>query len=397
MRSQTPALALLLAAAALTFPAWAGPPIAPIAKMSARTQAAVGALKPKLNPGTHHPDFTFLHSQATQDAIRSGLAQGTIETLPNWSANFTVSGTQYSYTLIGTDPAQGPAATLIPTIIVPIRLTIPDYIVNGQPLVLDGRHTIPAMLNSPIFHVSNYDSGHNLQFADAMLHAEFPAAPQDWHLRLSPSVAQPMDVSTTPGETDVYVAKSGKYAAVINDDVVDLAIDKYIRRNFEPSAYVIFVTYNAVEADALGYHSALLNKAKTGLEVFTYSSWLEGLDDVFASPSPNSTTLSREVAETVHDPFGTSVTSVWGDWFNHNECLSNIIEVGEAVENAPADVRNTPQTVVVNGKKQTYIVQSEALLPFFTRQSPSTAIHGAYSWPDEAAITGPAPLYCAKD
>lgn len=390
MRRRFSPLTSLLAIAALASPASAG-------AQATRTPMAAGALHPRLNPGSRHADVTGLHRQATQDAIQSGLASGTLVTLPNWSASFSVQDTNYSYTLIGTDPAKGPATTTIPTIIVPIRLTIPDYIVDGQPLVLDGRHTVSGMLDSPIFHGANYDSGRNLQFTDAMLHAEFPAAPQDWHLRLSPSVAQPMDVSTTPGETDVYVAKSGKYAAVINDDVVDLAIEKYIRRNFEPSAYVIFVTYNAVEADALGYHSALLNKAKTGLEVFTYSSWLEGLDDVFASPSPNSTTLSREVAETVHDPFGTSVTSVWGDWFNHNECLSNIIEVGEAVENAPADVRNTPQTVVVNGKKQTYIVQSEALLPFFTRQSPSTAIHGAYSWPDEAAITGPAPLYCAKD
>ncbi len=355
---------------------------------------AVASRPPRLIPGHRHADFAGLHAPETQAEIEQGLATGTLNTLPSWSAPFTINGTQYSYTLLGTDPAQGPAITVIPTMIVPIRLTIPDYIVNGKPLVLDGDRAMPSVLNSPIFHTSNYDSGHGLQFTDAMLHAEFTTAPQGWHLRLSPSVSPMIDVTTTPGMTTVYVAKSGKYAAVIKDDVVDRAIIKYIRANFEPSAYAVFVTYNALEDDAFGYHSGLLNKAKTGLEVFTYTSWLEGVGDVFGLPSPNSDTLAHEAAETVHDAFGTSKTLLWGDYFNHNKCFQTYIETGDAVEDAPPKVQNTPQTVIINGKPQTFIVQSEALLPYFTRQSPSSAIHNAYSWPNEQAITGPAPLYC---
>ena len=378
MRPNPAALAGLLALAALGHPA--------------RAHDA----RPKPRPVTHHPDVTGLHSQTTQAAIRHGLAAGTLTTLPNWTAAFTIQGAAYSDTLIGTDPAQGPATTIIPTIIVPIRLTIPDYLVNGQPLVLDGAHTIPSMLDSPIFHVSDYDSGHNLQFTDAMLHAEFRAAPHAWHLILSPSVAPSINVTTTPGQTEIRVAKSGKYAAVITDDVIDRAIVKYIRTNFEPSVYVIFVTYDAREADAFGYHSALLNKDKTGLEVFTYTSWLEGLGDVFGVPSPNADTLAHETAGVVHDPFRTSQTLVWGDWFNHNTCSQTYIETGDAIENAPTRVRNTPQTVVIDGNPKVFTVQSEALLPFFTRQYPSNAIHQAYSWPNETAILGPAPLYCDK-
>ncbi len=361
-----------------------------------RSPMAASQTQPKLNPGYHHPDVTGLHTPETQSAIKRGLATGTLTTLPSWSAGFSIQGTNYSYTLLGTDPAQGPASTIIPTVIVPIRLTIPDYLVNGQPLVLDGARTMHSVLNSPIFHVSNYDSGHDLQFTDAMLHAEFTTAPKGWHMRLSPSVAPTIDVMTTPGMTNVYVAKSGKYAAVINNGVVDDAIVKYIRANFEPTTYVIFVTYNALEGGAFGYHSGLLNRDKTGLEIFTYTSWLEGVGDVFGLPSPNSTTLAHEAAEVVHDAFGTSRTLLWGDPFNHNKCFQNYIEVGDAVEDAPAKVQNTPQTVIVNGKKQIFTVQSEALLPFFTRESPSSAIHQAYSWPNETAIDGAAPLYCDK-
>lgn len=361
-----------------------------------RAPIAASHLHPGLYPGYHHPDFTGLHSPATQAAIRHGLAAGTLTTLPNWSAGFTVNGVNYSYTLIGTDPSQGPATTIIPTIIVPIRLTIPDYVVNGQPLVLDGSSAVTSVLHSPIFRQSDYDSGRNLQFTDAMLHAEFPAAPSHWHLRLAPTVASVLDVTTTPGETDVYVAKSGKYAATINDHVIDRAIVKSIRANFDPSAYVIFVTYDAVENDAFGYHSGLMNNAKTGLEIFTYAAWLEDVADVFGLPSPNSATLAHEAAEIVHDAFGTSKTLEWGDWFNHNSCFQDYIEVGDAVEHAPPKVQNTPQAVTINGKPHKYTVQSEALLPYFTRQYPSNAIHQAYSWPNEKAILGPAPLYCDK-
>ena len=361
-----------------------------------RTPIDARRLQTKLKPGYHHPDFTGLLRADTQASIAQGLAAGTLTTLPSWSASFSISGQSYSYTLIGTDPAQGPATTIIPTIIVPIRLTVPDYLVHGQPLVLDGQRVITDMLDSPIFHASDYDSGSGLQFTDAMLHAEFTAAPKNWHLRLSPSVAPVIDVSTTPGQTDVYVAKSGRYAAVINDNVVDKAILKSIRANFDPSAYVIFVTYNALEGGAFGYHSGLMNKDRTGLEIFTYTSWLEGVGDVFGLPSPNADTLAHEAAEVVHDAFGTSQTLVWGDWFNHNRCFQTYIEVGDAVEDAPPKVQNTRQTVIVNGKKRDFTVQSEALLPFFTRTYPSNAIHQAYSWPNETAILGPAPLYCSK-
>jgi hypothetical protein len=390
MRNRTGLAAGLLTATIMAAPfAWAD-------SFPLKTPMQVGPLHPPVNAGYHHPDITGFRTGAQHDLIQQGLRAGTLTTLPGWTSGFTVNGQNYSYTLLGTDPALGAATTVIPTIIVPIRLTIPDYLVNGQPLVLDGSRTTPNVLNSPIFHDSNYDSGHGLQFTDAMLHAEFTQAPKDWHLKFSPSVAPVIDVTTTPGKTDVYIAKSGKYAAVINDGVVDKAILKTLRQNFTPTAYVVFVTYNALEGGAFGYHSGLLSKDGTALQIFTYTSWLEGVGDVFGLPSPNSDTLAHEAAEVVHDAFGTSLTLKWGDWFDNNRCFQPYIEVGDAVEDAPAKVQNTPQIVTVNGTPKTYTVQSEALLPFFTRQYPSPAIHGAYSWPNETAILGPAPLKCAK-
>ncbi len=361
-----------------------------------RTAIPAATLVHKLNPGYHHPDTSGFRAGKMHDDVVRGMEAGAIVSLPSWTQSFTIQGKSYSYTLVGTDPSLGAAVTTIPTTIVPIRLTIPDYLVNGEPLVLDGTKAMRSVLNSPIFHNSDYDSGKGLQFTDAMLHAEFQHAPPGWDVVLQPNVAPSIDVTTDPGKTDVYIAKSGKYAAVINDNVVDKAIDLYLNKNFAPSTYIIFVTYNALEGGAFGYHDALMNNAGTGLQVYTYTSWLEDVGDVFDLPSPNSDTLAHEAAEVVHDAFSTSLTLKWGDWFNKNRCFQKYIEVGDAVEDAAPRIQNTPQKVVVNGKPKKYVVQSEALLPYFTRESPSSAINGAYSWPNEKAITGPAPLTCAN-
>ncbi len=347
-----------------------------------------------LNPGYHHPDLLGFRSGATHSAILRGLASGTLQSLPGWSHSFSVNGTGYSYTLLGTDPAAGPATTVIPTVLVPIRLTVSDYIVHGQPLVLDAAPTMPDVLASPIFQKSKYDSG-DLQFTDAMLHAEFHSAPLRWHLVLSPSVAPTLDIVAPKGTVQVTRAKSGKLLAVVrNGAVFDKPLVGWLRHNFSSAVHPIFVSYNSLFSGAFGFHSGIMNREKTALEVFTYTSWLEGVNDLFSLPSPNADTLAHEEAEVVHDAFSTSLTREWGDWFNNNRCFQPYIEVGDAVEDAPANVQNWKQKITVNGREKVYTLQSEALLPWFTREYPSTAIHGAYSFPNETAILGPAPLNC---
>src|ERR1700680_4997709 len=75
------------------------------------------------------------HSQAEFDAVANAVASGKLITVPTWSHGFSIQDTRYSYTLIGSRPQSG-EETVIPTIIVPIRLTISDYLVHGKPLIL---------------------------------------------------------------------------------------------------------------------------------------------------------------------------------------------------------------------------------------------------------------------
>lgn len=346
-----------------------------------------------INPGYHVPPMFDM--RALREAVVRGRVAGTLQSLPSWSHGFSIAGTAYSYTLLGTDPAAGPATTVIPAILVPIKLTISDFKVNGRPLVLDAAPVMRAVVSSPIFQASKFDSG-NLQFTDAMLHAEFRGVPANWHLLLSPSIAPEIDVTATTKQVQVMQAKSGRYLGIVNDgNVFGKPINTWLYKNFAPGAHPIFVSYNSLFSGAFGFHSGVLNKAHTALEVFTYTSWLDGVNDLFTLPSPNADTLAHEEAEVVHDAFGTSVTLEWGDWFNHNKCFQPTIEVGDAVEDAPAKVQNYHQKITVNGKQLVYTLQAEALLPWFLREYPSSAIHGAYSWPNETAILGPAPLTCA--
>jgi hypothetical protein len=348
-------------------------------------------------PAVRQSTLITRHSEQERQKADAALASGNLQTLPYWQGSFSIAGKRYRYTILGGKPDAG-GTTEIKTVIVPIRLTISDFSENGKsPLVLDATHFAGQILHSPIFRESNYITGFQ-QFGDAMLRAEFPLATADWHTILTPTVGSTMDITVGPGDSQVLRAKSGKLLAVVRDNAIDDPIFAAMQRGkYSPDEYVIFVTYNALEEDAFGYHDAVFNDAKNQEHVFTYSSWLEDVDDLFTIPSPDATTLSHEVAETIHDAFLAKLSSrtlLWGDPFDHNRCFQSFIEVGDAVEDAPAHIQLHQQVVGSGKNARIYTLQNEALLQWFQRKSPSDAVAGAYSFPDIWVLTDPAPLTC---
>jgi len=372
---------LILGAVALTITA--GP---------ARAQedaSALAALKPV------YRSIGAFHTPAEFASVARALAAQKLETVPTWTHGFSIRKTSYSYTLVGARPGGG-QETVIPTIIVPIRLTISDYLVHGKPLVLDATGIDADVEGSPIFYPSFYISGVR-QFSDAMLHAEFPDAPRAWSTVLSPSIAPTLDIVVPKGAAKVLRAKSGRLVALIDDDsIIDKPIAKWTRDYSAPESIAIFNTYNALEHDAFGYHSFLNAGQKSQALLYIYNSWFEDLGDVVGFPSPSATTLSHEIAETIHDPLGTSVTRLWGDAFRKNTCFQHYIEVGDAIEDAAPKLQFYDQWGSVGGKPKLFVLQSEALLPWFERQTPSHAQDGAYSFPGNQALTRAAPLDCVK-
>src|SRR5690349_18908758 len=86
-------------------------------------------LAQKLNPSFHHPDpFQYTPSQRAQ--IAAALQAGSLQTLPHWQGSFSISGKDYNYTILGGNPQDG-GTTNINTLIVPLRITISDYSMDG--------------------------------------------------------------------------------------------------------------------------------------------------------------------------------------------------------------------------------------------------------------------------
>jgi hypothetical protein len=351
----------------------------------------------KLNPSFHHPD-PLRYSPEQRAQIAGALQAGSLQTLPYWQGSFSISGKDYNYTILGGSPQNG-GTTTIKTLIVPLRITISDYSIDGSnPLVFDATQALPQILGSPIFQVSDYITGIQ-QFGDAMLHAEFPLAAAGWKTLLSAKVAPALDITIAAGGAQVYQAKSGAlFANILDDSAIDKTILTMLQQGiYPPDEYPIFVSYNSSEHDALGYHAAGVRAGMTEENVFAYTSWLVGLDNLFSFPSPDAATLSHEVAETIHDAFIgnlTSLTLLWGDPFDHNKCFQPYIEVGDAVEDAPPSISLHEQVVGFGHQAHVFTLQNEALLPWFERQTPSQALAGAYSFPDIWVLSSAAPLTC---
>jgi len=309
-----------------------------------------------------------------------------IATVPAWSRHFAIAGRDYHYRIVGGSPRKG-GATAVPTVIVPIRLEVPD-----QSAVFDATPIVSHILTSPLFAQGRG----RRQFADAMLHAEFPKAARGWHTLLAPSTGPTLDIVMPAGSVTVTQAQSGKLFGYIKDSkAVNDAIRDFAHAQGAPGAILAFITYNSVESFAFGYHSWFWGgRTHSSALVYMYSSWMEDIDDVLGFPSPDAATLSHEIVETVHDPLITSVTREWGDPFRKDKCFDTLIEVADAVEDAPLAKVYAKEPGTRDGAPFLFTVQNSALLPWFTREAPSSARGGAYSFPDAKVLRAPAPLDC---
>lgn len=323
-------------------------------------------------------------------APQARIDERKLQTVPVWGHHFSIAGKPYKYVLVGAPPS-AKTTTAIPALIVPIRLSVPD-----AGAVFDATPIVPHILGSPLFAKSPANG--NLQFADAMLRAEFPKARPGWHTLLAPSIGPTIEVAAPPGTVEITEAASGNLFGYIRDSsIVNKPIGRFMRENPQPGAIMIFITYNSVESFAFGYHSWKWGDDAHGSAlVYMYSSWLEGVDDAPGFPAPDAATLSHEIAETIHDPLINSVTLRWGDHFRRNKCFDTLIEVADAVEDAPLRLVYYKELGFSEGRPYLFTLQNSALLPWFTREQPSSARGGAYSFPSPLPLHKPAPLACVE-
>jgi hypothetical protein len=121
--------------------------------------------------------------------------------------------------------------------------------------------------------------------------------------------------------------------------------------------------------------------------VMNYSSWIS--PGIFGGGFADVTAHSHEIAETFNDPFVASngIQNITPWWLAPNGNCQNNLETGDVIEGLSHAVY--PVTLTTGGHPFTYHPQNEALLQWFEFESPSSALGGAYSYPNTNVLTAP--------
>ena len=329
----------------------------------------------------------------------------------------------WQYTMVGNAPFgqrngddQREETTSIGAPVVPVNVDLRNF--DGSPrfflgkrLFFDATQFVAPVLNSPVFSNAFYSSSERpTQFTDAVQRAEFfDKADENWHTMLRPRVGTPRTM----------VLIRGTYFVLLNSDGTccsGVLIDEGAFANalFPPTANdtstIVGAAENAGDIQTrdistflfpnsflyigspsklcciIGFHTYDLepggadNGWRERRYVLNYSSWISpGIfrDTTFGDVSA----LSHEMAETFNDPFVNNATP-W--WLAPNGNCQNNLETGDVIEG----LHNAQFPMVLNGK--TWHPQNEAFLQWFAGQTPSSAINGAYSYPDTNVLTSAA-------
>jgi hypothetical protein len=308
--------------------------------------------------------------------------------LPTFTGSYDVAGVTYPYTMLGTPPASGRTARL-KTVLVPLRMAFTGF---AKDVTFDPAFAVRNMMRSPLYQDASYPNGRG-QFADQMQRATFWGqmdSRKRWHTLLAePDVSRTFTITVTPA-TGTVEDLNGAPLGNMSIDAFDAQLHAILPAlHLDADETPLFVT-QSVTADALGYHDAFAVPDGEGgqrTQTLIWSSWLDAaqvgplLGDV--------STLNHEVAEWVNDPFVDNAAPLWAFPPFNISCGDNpYVEVGDPQGNGP-DYASFP-TIPVRLGGYTYHLQDLALLQWFTRQSPSSAYHGWYAFPDASQLTTPA-------
>lgn len=377
------------------------------------------------NSSTHKESRTLAPSAHKKPHGNPAAGIDNIDSLVNFSGRFKADGVDSSgvsqswwyYNMIGTDPKHGGTTTLnAPIVPVNLDLVRPD----GSVLHVNAQQNVQNVLGSPIFSNSEFSSSAvPTQISDAVHRAEFgKTAKDDWHTLLSP-VVKPARTMTLPFGTYQFARNAdGSVAFVL------MNIDFFANRLFPATATDTTTPVGAAEVAGdihtkdlstflfantfltddgggccvVGFHSYDFEPADPGSSatekrfVLNYSSWVT--PGLFGDAFSDVTAISHEISESFEDPFVASdnLHNIVPWWLSPNGNCQNNLEDGDVIEGLPNDTF----PITMNG--YTYHPQNEALLPWFAREQYSSAIDGAYSYPNEdilTALSAPQKVNCA--
>jgi hypothetical protein len=354
---------------------------------------AAGA-KALLKKGVYERD-SRMSAQSVQ-----AMAQQQLLSVPYFSGSFTLNGTTYPYTMVGRDPHRS-ATTFVNTSLLPVSIVFDEYAdANGNPIVIDATPDIQPVTTGPDFVPFKYTSG-NTQFGDAVQRAEFwNAMLPGWHTILrQPRMLKGITIEVPVGAAKLYQTTSGSYFTLLDANFFFSQFNTIAQMaDFHWNELAIMLTpgvllYQGDPSNCciLGFHTAWDAQNPEGLadtgperfaQTFAWAAWVD--PGIFPDGSFGDVTgLSHEISEWMNDPFVNNATENWAFPGTNGQQCQNNLETGD-----PVEVTAHPGfPVTLHGF--TYHPQTEALLQWFSRKTPSDAIDGAYSYPDETALPGP--------
>jgi hypothetical protein len=382
-----------------------------------------------------HHGFTVFAPRGHDESSNTSRSvnSGSIDSIKTFSGDFRATGVgptgvpqhKWLYTIAGGRPEAG-GTTEFNAPIVPVSLDLLDYdgsvrVVNGHKLHYSVEPFVQPTLNSPIFQAGDYTSSDvPTQFSDSVQRAEFYNIMQsDWHTLLKPVVKEERTMSIPRGAyyfalngdgsccafvlVDIDVFSNHLFPPTVNDTSTPVGgaehvgdiTTKEIATFLFPNTY-LFLKHNPNNCCVLGFHTYdyepgdATNGFREKRFVLNYSSWIS--PGLFAPGFEDVTALSHEITESLNDPFvgsdGVHGITPW--WLSQNGNCQDDFEVGDVIEGLP------DSTTPIKTKAGTYHPQNEALLQWFEFQSPSTALGGAYSYPNQSVLTSLSPPQTAN-
>jgi chitinase len=340
--------------------------------------------------------------------------------LPTFTSNATVAGTNYTYTLLGGEPAKG-GTTTIPTVLAAITLTIDAPMdAAGRKAVLDAGPIARRVIRSPIFADYPFASG-TTQYADAMMRADFHAqgGSGDWHTRLGQPKVVPLKIEVPIGRGYVLTSKkTGRILAMVDLRFMQQEIFKQLPKDAVPPGALLlavvrdttyYVNSDATQCCHWGAYG--VDTSAGARQPFVLGTYLDSnVVDVDVDVQPITQQLARFFRDPLHDPLyraargAPSPGNAFPAWMkvpaktDTEQPRQNSASGGSGIAslgNDPTDVnwKNTvqaskPFVATVSGVP--YHLQNVALLQWYNQRAAPTSLQRAYSFPDVSALPEPA-------
>jgi hypothetical protein len=324
----------------------------------------------------------------------------------------------FRFTMVGNDPKLG-GTTVYPGLI----LETSWQLLNADGSVFMNVPFAPfekVFLESPNFEPLTYRSGRNIEFGDAVHRAQFfNSMKNNWHTLIIPQVVDKVTIqvprfvnvrlsngtivqarsyftgTAADGSTFVEMLSPLFNLFFDNTEVNEINLGNFRTNAMNMSLYPNTFLFNLNQNNpnipggccVLGFHTYFANFDGLFPQqrfVSQFASWIS--PGLFGAGFQDVTALSHELAETFANPFVSNPAPNWqfpGEPATAAVCQNNL-EEGDPIEvlaNA-----TTPIEVKEKGFDFIYHPQNIPLLQWFEMGTGSSAIDGAFSFPDETVL-----------